>query len=355
MTGNHLRHRKRADHILADEARPGTDQIDLFHGAPSAGPADPSTRPEAAKRRLYAPPKCEGSALTPITRRIIDSSVSIELEDLDCLTYQHTVLCQTALPYHNLPGERLWERRNGLVSLRIEAGARADPRTGAYIETPLPFGTRARLVMMHLNATALQTQKAVIEIEPSLTAFTKRIVQRAPRGHDIRTIKAQLGALATATVRLAVTDGQRTVQVNDRIIKSFDLWAPRSPEQTVLWSSIVRLSEDYFQSLIEHAVPLDERAVAALSHSALALDLYSWLSQRLHRVPQGRVQTVAWISLYEQFGARYSRMRDFRSFFKQQLAAVHTQYPSARIDTDHKALYLRQSPPPVPRRLIPTR
>ena len=353
MTSKHLRHRERADHLLADEARRGTDQIDLFHAAPGAAAADSSTRPEAAKRPRYAPPKCEGSALTPITRRIIETSVSIQMDDVDHLTYQHTVLCQTALPYHDLKGQRLWERRNGLVSLRVEAGARADPRTGAYIETPLPFGTRARLVLMHLNATALRTQEPVIEIERSLTAFTKRIVRRAPRGHDVLAIKDQLDALATATVRLAITDGHRAVQVNDHVIQGFDLWAPRSPEQTMLWSSVVRLSDRYFQSLVEHAVPLDERAVAALSHSALALDLYSWLSQRLHRIQNGRVQTIAWISLYEQFGAGYSRMRDFRSFFRQQLAAVQTQYPSARIAADRKALYLRQSPPPVRRRLIP--
>ena len=331
-----------------------TDQIDLFRGAAGADALDPSARPAAPKPLRAVPSKCERSALTPIARRIIETSVSIQMDEVDHLTYQHTVLCQTALPYHNLKGQRLWERRNGMVSLRVEAGARADPRTGAYIETPLPFGTRARLVLMHLNATALRTQEPVIEVERSLTAFTKRIVRRAPRGHDVLAIKDQLDALATATVRLAITDGHRTVQVNDHVIQGFDLWAPRSPEQTVLWSSVVRLSDKYFQSLIEHAVPLDERAVAALSHSALALDLYSWLSQRLHRIPQGRVQTIPWISLYEQFGARYARMRDFRSFFRQQLTAVQTQYPSARVEADSQGLYLQQSPPPVARRLIPT-
>jgi len=34
-----------------------------------------------------------------------------------------------------------------------------------------------------------------------------------------------------------------------------------------------------------HAVPLDERALAGLAHSSLALDIYAWLAQRLHRVP----------------------------------------------------------------------
>ena len=53
-----------------------------------------------------------------------------------------------------------------------------------------------------------------------------------------------------------------------------------------MWPSTIKLGAEYFESLIEHAVPLDERSVAALAHSALALDLYVWLAQRLHRIPQ---------------------------------------------------------------------
>jgi hypothetical protein len=36
----------------------------------------------------------------------------------------------------------------------------------------------------------------------------------------------------------------------------------------VLWPSTLRLSADYFESLTRFAVPLDERAIAALAHSA---------------------------------------------------------------------------------------
>jgi hypothetical protein len=40
------------------------------------------------------------------------------------------------------------------------------------------------------------------------------------------------------------------------------------------------LSLDYWESLKAHAVPLDEGHIARLSHSALALDIYSWLANR---------------------------------------------------------------------------
>jgi Plasmid encoded RepA protein len=52
----------------------------------------------------------------------------------------------------------------------------------------------------------------------------------------------------------------------------------------MMWPSTIQLSHDYFVSLQEHAVPLNEADLAALAHSAMALDLYAWLAQRLHRV-----------------------------------------------------------------------
>jgi hypothetical protein len=50
------------------------------------------------------------------------------------------------------------------------------------------------------------------------------------------------------------------------------------------------LSDDYFDSLTRHAVPLNHMAVSALSGSAFALDVYAWLAQRLHRIPPSKPQ-----------------------------------------------------------------
>ena len=45
---------------------------------------------------------------------------------------------------------------------------------------------------------------------------------------------------------------------------------------------------------MEHAVPLNEAAVARLSHSAMGLDIYVWLAQRLHRIAPGSPAFVPW-------------------------------------------------------------
>jgi hypothetical protein len=44
----------------------------------------------------------------------------------------------------------------------------------------------------------------------------------------------------------------------------------------------------------------------------MALDVYTWLAQRLHRVSPAKPAFVPWVSLWEQFGQGYERIRDFR-------------------------------------------
>jgi hypothetical protein len=82
----------------------------------------------------------------------------------------------------------------------------------------------------------------------------------------------------------------------------------------------------------------------------MALDVYVWLAQRLHRVSPGRPQLITWLALYEQFGQGFARVRDFRRRFLQTLHHVQSAYPHARLIASEVGLTLEHSPPPVPPR-----
>ena len=66
-----------------------------------------------------------------VQRRAIKASVNIQMDSPKEIAYQHTVLCQTSMPYRN-PGNnvRVWDREQGNVSLRINAGDAKNPDTG---------------------------------------------------------------------------------------------------------------------------------------------------------------------------------------------------------------------------------
>lgn len=290
--------------------------------------------------------------ISRIQQRLIKSATDIALDNPHDILFQHTMLCQTGLPYRNQYKLRRWTRQNGRVSLEIEAGRALHPEKKKYIDLPLPFGTKARLVLIHLNSQAIKTGSPVIEVENTMTAFVKSLLKRDPNGREVRNFKNQLSALSTATIRLSILEEYKAVQINTHIITAFNIWFPKNPNQRLLWPSTVRLSQEYFDTLVKHAIPLDERAIAALSHSAMALDVYVWLAQRLHRINSGKPQFVPWVSLHEQFGQGFTRIRKFREKFLHVLTQVQTQYSAARIEADRGGVTLRQSHPPIHKRLI---
>ena len=317
------------------------NQIDMFGFKPVA-----DTVPEEAKQPPLKP-------LSKVERRAIKTSVEISMEPPEDIAFQHTVLCQTSLPYRN-PGEDVlrWERKQGRVHLLVNAGEALNPETDEYVQLGLPFGAKPRLILAHLNAQAIKTGSPVLDMDDSLTAFVKRVQGRDPTGPNIRAFKDHLGRLAASVIRMAVSKDGRAVQVDSKIVTAFDLWFTKNEQQRVLWPSTIRLSEDYFNSLQRHAVPLDERALGALSHSAMALDIYAWLAQRLHRIPTGRPQFITWAAIKDQFGQGYKRMNKFKEVFRVAMKQVLVQYQEANIQEDGRGLTLRNSAPPVAKTLF---
>lgn len=91
---------------------------------------------------------------TPIMQRLIDGAArSVENPDEpQSILFQHTVLCQTCLPFRD-PGDevRTWERLNGNIHLEVNAGKAMHPEQCRLVPLGLPFGPKARMILMHIN------------------------------------------------------------------------------------------------------------------------------------------------------------------------------------------------------------
>ena len=279
--------------------------------------------------------------------RLAESSTDIMRTAAEEISFQHTVLCQTGLPYRETDARR-WERKNGRVFLEIEAGRVLDPETEKYVDLPLPYGPKARLILIYLCSTAIRSQSPIIDVESSMTAFMRKLQGRDPTGPEIRKFKQQIASLSTATIRMATTVDGHSLQVDNKIVHKFSLWMERNEfSQRILWPETVDLSLDFYNTLKDHAIPLDHRAVAALAHSAMALDIYTWLAQRLWRIPHRSDALIPWSSLHEQFGQGYKQIRQFRKVFLETLKNVLSQYPAAQAQPTAEGLLLKKSPPPV--------
>ena len=115
--------------------------------------------------------------------------------------------------------------------------------------------------------------------------------------------KKQVAALAACRMTIGINAPDFDLTINTQPVASFATWIHDDDTQAVMWPGMMKLSREFFETLLEHAVPLDPRALGALKHSALALDIYTWLAHRLCRIRQTEGVKLSWANLQEQFRA----------------------------------------------------
>lgn len=266
--------------------------------------------------------------------------------------YLPAVLCQVGLPRSPTHG-RTFERISGGVSLQVEAGSVFDGRT--FVPQPIPYGIRPRLALVHIATEAIRTNSRTVDVGSSVNAFLTDL-GLDNGGKAYRQMRAQMTALAACTLRLGRTEsrviaGQSrdiAVTLDAKPFRQFEAWIDNSGDQPSLWPTAIELTPEFFAAIRETAVPLKPAALAQLSHSALALDIYTWLAHRLWRVRKGGSR-ISWAALQEQFGTEYRDRKEFKRQFRIRLREALTAYPEAKVEDVDGGIMLRSSPPPIPR------
>ena len=289
------------------------------------------------------------TSVTPSRERLIAAAAAIALSPgtVEDACYLHTVLCQVGMPRKRTE-DLTFERTNGSSSLLLTAGKLWNDKAKRWEQQQLPYGPKPRLVLINLTSKAIMTGSRVVDVGRSTREFLDRMGLDA-QGSEYRSLRRQLEALSACRMQLG---GPTIRSLEYKPIDRLDVWIAPNENQQTLWPGKVELDQVYFDNVREYAVPLDERAIAALRGSALALDIYTWLAQRLIRVKRGGL-TVEWSALKSQFGQEYGDLNNFRTEFLGALLQVVQVYRSAQVETVEGGLMLKPSAPPIPRIMLP--
>ena len=177
----------------------------------------------------------KANTLSRVHRRLIEP-IETEQDNEQRLAFQHTVFCQTGLPYRN-PGDdvRVWQRR---ARRGIAAQSRPEtlrhPATPKMVDLGLPWGTKPRLILAHLNAEALRQDSPVIEVESSLSAFVKRIRGFQQRAGNPRVQRPAFPVVGRPRPARYVTRRAGAFQINSQVVTAFELWPEKDERQRVL-------------------------------------------------------------------------------------------------------------------------
>lgn len=298
--------------------------------------------------------KLQLSSVAKRRNKLIYEAYQEEPDDREIL-FQSSVMSHCYLPRRepDLKPNEIWQTESGKFSLYVMPMPIRNPVTHEMQYLGLPYGVKARIILATLNTIALKTRNRIISMPANSVTDFNNYMGFSESGSQVNAVRDQISRLASCVVRMTYDGNEGQTNINMPIVSGFTLFPEKKPDQLVLWPSQIELSDAYFHNLMEHAVPLAKSHLVALSNNATAIDWYTFLAHRLHRVPQGKPQFLTWQAVKQQFGGDYTRMTDFRTNFKKIHRLVKSLYTEARVEEKGtRGLVLHNSTTPIPKKLI---
>jgi hypothetical protein len=278
-------------------------------------------------------------ALDKAERQAVDAAYEVLSDEKGRIGVAHAGFAMAALP-HKKTAEVIWEKDGGTVKLLVESGLDVDRNP-----VGIPYGSIARMILLYLQTQAVRTRSREVELGASMNAWLKAM-DIPVGGKTYQVVREQSRRISRCRLTFFRRTDKAELVTNGAFVRDAILPLDPTHTQMPLWQERVRLDEGFYQSLIEHPLPLREAAVRQISSRSMAIDLYVWLAYRLHAL--SRPVPVTWQALRRQFGEGYSELRFFRRDVQPNLKLALAVYPEARVNVDEKdGLILYPSPPPV--------
>ena len=282
-------------------------------------------------------------------RQAVEAAASYLADEDTGIGFLYSGWCQAALPHKRLADDEEWQIRSDYVNMVVQPGLRTS-NIGRAEKVGVPYGSRARLIMLYVQSEALRTSSREVGLGRSMNAWLHKmgIPQGGKSDKSVRDQAERISRCSfTFDGKGAKAGGIARLTIFDRAIFA-DLEEPAG--QGSLFPQVAMLSEQFFKQLNEHPVPLEEAAVRAINNNSMALDLYAWLAYRLH-VLKGTTP-VSWPALKGQFGAGFDNMFHFRPSFTANLRLALAVYRDAKVEVTDRGVDLFPSRPPVSPRQI---
>jgi hypothetical protein len=282
-------------------------------------------------------------------RALIDIAAEVLCDDAQRLGITYSGFCLTGFPHKKLDDAEVWEKRGHNVTLLVEPG-RLRMGPGPATLFGVPYGARARMILIYLQTQAIRTGSREVRLGASMRDWMGRMGMSVG-GESARALRDQARRISACSIKFFWTTADAEGRAQDgfesgAIVRSGLFFREDDASgQSSLFEDVVTLDEAFYKALRDHPVPLLESAIRRLKERSMALDVYIWLAYRLHVLE--RVTPVSWSSLHGQFGGGFKLLRQFRPQFMDALAAATAAYPEANISVTDAGVTLGPSRPPV--------
>jgi hypothetical protein len=280
-------------------------------------------------------------------RLLVDIAAEVLADERQNVGISYTGFCLTSLPHKRLPDDEAWQKQGHRVTLLVEPG-RLKTSKGEMKLYGVPYGARARMILLYLQTKAVQASSPQVALGRSMRDWMERM-GLAVGGETARSLREQSARISACSLKFfwdGDSDSSRGFK-RGAIVDSGLQFAAGDSAQGTLWEEQVVLDPTFYKALRDHPVPLLEAAIRQLRDRSMSLDLYVWLAWRLHTL--GKPTPITWTGIYTQFGAGFDKLFHFKPRFSEALAAAVAAYPEARVDLGEKGITLYPSRPPIKR------
>jgi hypothetical protein len=280
-------------------------------------------------------------------RTVVEAAAGFLGDERDEAGFLFSGWAQAALPHRRLPDDQVWQVRTERVTLVVQPGFRVLDK-GEPVPVGVPYGSRARLILLFLQSEAVRTKSREIELGKTLHAWLRRL-EIPIGGRAVTAVRDQAERISRCRMSFTIKHGGRIGLVNQNLLDTA-MFIEEDGPQSSLFIEKATLSQTFYDQLLAHPVPVKEAAVRQLANNSMALDVYCWLAWRLHAL--AAPTPITWKGLHAQFGRGIARQDHFKEHFRGVMQLALSVYPDAIVDESPQGVVLHPSRPPVAPRIL---
>src|SRR4051812_3288129 len=138
----------------------------------------------------------------PLHKGLVDIAAKVMSDEDGRIGISYSGFCLTGLPHRRLADNEVWIKRGHRVTLQVEPGRKGDTFIG------VPFGARARMILLYLQTQAIRTGNREVELGRSMRDWLGRM-GLSWGGETGKALREQAGRIAACHLRFD-WDGEKS-------------------------------------------------------------------------------------------------------------------------------------------------
>ncbi|MBO1360259.1 plasmid replication initiator [Acetobacter sacchari] len=289
----------------------------------------------------------QGALSFDFDRKVVEVAAGYMANEDASIGFLYSGFTHVGLPHRRLDDDAAWQVETDRAMMVVEPGRRGIPG-GQPIFVGVPYGSKARLIMLYLQTAAIKTSSREVELGKNLHQWLKKM-GLSVGGKTVHDVREQAERISRCRINFEFRSSGATGLINQNIVDNAMFIDDDNSGRTQFLEKVM-LSEVFYSQLLKHPVPIEEAAIRALNGHSQALDIYCWLSYRLHVLKAPT--PISWVALKAQFGTGVAQMKHFKAKFVDNLKLALAVYPAAAVDLTPAGMILHPSRAPISPKII---